>query len=46
MWRAPIMFTCPHEGVLGVVGHIDVDARTSRLLVPPDLATQVEANTV
>ncbi len=44
VWRVPIIFTRPHEGVLGVVGQIDVDTRTGRLIVPQDLAAQVEAN--
>jgi len=44
IWRVPIIFTRPHEGILGIVGQIDVDARTGRLIVTPDLAKQVQAN--
>ncbi len=44
VWRVPIIFTRPHEGVLGVVGKIDVDARTGRMTIPHNLAAQVEAN--
>lgn len=44
VWRVPIIFTRPHEGVLGVVGQVDVDTRTGRLILPHNLAAQVEAN--
>ncbi len=44
VWRVPIIFARAHEGILGVVGQIDVDARTGRLIVSQELAAQVEAN--
>lgn len=44
VWRVPIIFTTPLRGQLGVVGVVDVDARTQELLIPPDLAMTLHAN--
>jgi hypothetical protein len=44
VWRVPIIFTTPSQGQLGVVGVVDVDARTSTLLIPPNLEDTLHAN--
>jgi hypothetical protein len=33
VWRVPIQLTYPQRGKLGLVGQLDVDARTGRLLI-------------
>ncbi len=43
VWRVPIILTRPSQGVVGIVGVMDVDARTGSLIVQPDLAEQVKA---
>ncbi len=43
-WRVPVMLTLPSKGTVGVVGTMDVDARTGNLIIPPDFAEQVEAH--
>ncbi|NCF64498.1 MAG: hypothetical protein GWP61_00900 [Chloroflexi bacterium] len=43
VWRVPILLTSPSHGTLGVVGNLDVDARTGQLLASPDFADQVKA---
>jgi len=42
-WRVPVILTLPSQGILGVVGELDVDARTGSLDIPPDFKEQVEA---
>lgn len=44
VWRVPIIFTSPFQGQLGVVGILDVDARTSTLIIPPNLDKILQAN--
>ena len=44
VWRVPIIFTTPFQGQLGVVGAVDVDAKTSELLIPPHLEEMLMAN--
>jgi hypothetical protein len=44
VWRVPILFTSPFQGQLGVVGVVDVDARTGVLLIPPNLEELLQAN--
>jgi hypothetical protein len=44
VWRVPIIFTTPFRGQLGVVGVVDVDVRTSELLIPPNLEETLRAN--
>ena len=44
IWRVPLLLTSPQQGIVGTVGSLDVDARTSQLIVPPDLAEQVKAH--
>lgn len=33
VWRVPIQMTLLHRGKIGVVGYLDVDARTGQLLI-------------
>lgn len=42
VWRVPIMLTFPSRGRVGVVGFLDVDARTGQLMIPKNFAEQVE----
>ncbi len=42
VWRVPIMLTMPSQGTIGVVGFLDVNARTGSLMIPPDFIDQVE----
>jgi hypothetical protein len=44
VWRVPIIFTTPFRGQLGVVGVVDVDTRTTELLIPADLEETLHAN--
>lgn len=44
VWRVPIVFTSPTKGKLGIVGSLDIDARTGQLLISPDFALEVEKN--
>jgi hypothetical protein len=44
VWRVPIIFTTPFDGQLGVVGVVDVDARTSELIIPANLEEKLRAN--
>jgi len=44
VWRVPVIFTSPFKGTLGIVGYLDVDARTGRLLVPAHFIEEVETN--
>lgn len=46
VWRVPILLTTPQRGQLGVVGIVDVDARTSELLISPKLAETLQANAI
>jgi len=43
VWRVPIVLTMPSQGVVGVVGFLDVNARTGSLIIPPHFIEQVEA---
>jgi hypothetical protein len=43
VWRVPIILTSPSQGTIGLVGVLDVDARTGSLLLPPDFEEQVKA---
>jgi hypothetical protein len=43
-WRVPILFTSPDRGPIGIVGNLDVDARTGQLLVPDNFVEKLEAN--
>jgi hypothetical protein len=44
VWRVPIILTSPSRGTIGLVGVLDVDARTGSLLVPTDFEEQVRAH--
>ena len=44
VWRVPILLTSPQRGLLGNVGHLDVDARTGQLLITKDLVQDIEAH--
>jgi len=42
VWRVPIVLTTPSQGAVGVVGFLDVNARTGSLIIPPHFIEQVE----
>ncbi len=44
VWRVPLILTTPSQGIVGVVGSLDVDAHTGSLIIPPDFREQVETN--
>ncbi|MBK9054164.1 MAG: hypothetical protein IPL78_25600 [Chloroflexi bacterium] len=44
IWRVPVILTSPFKGTLGIVGYLDVDARTGRLFVPANFVEEVQAN--
>jgi hypothetical protein len=44
VWRIPIELASPMRGHIGFVGSIDVDARTSDLIIPPNFVKEIEAN--
>lgn len=44
VWRVPILLSSPRRGILGQVAHLDIDARTGQLLLPPDFHTQIETH--
>jgi predicted DNA-binding antitoxin AbrB/MazE fold protein len=44
VWRAPILFTSPERGVIGLAGTIDVDAETGELLVTGDTVAKILQN--
>ena len=41
VWRVPIILTTPLRGQVGIVGSLDVDARTGNLLIQPGFDEQV-----
>lgn len=43
VWRVPIVLTMPSRGAVGMVGFLDVNARTGSLIVPSYFIEQVEA---
>jgi predicted DNA-binding antitoxin AbrB/MazE fold protein len=43
-WRVPVVMTYPTQGKLGIVGHIDVDAETGKLLLPPGGLDELKRN--
>ena len=43
VWRVPIVLATPVRGPVGIVGTLDVDARTGQLLVNPSLVKQIES---
>ena len=44
VWRVPIELASPMRGRIGLLGALDVDARTSNLLLPTDFAEKIEAD--
>lgn len=44
VWRVPILITSPFRGQLGVIGVVDVDVRTSELIIPLNLEATLHAN--
>ncbi len=44
VWRVPITLTSPSQGTIGIVGVLDVDARTGSLILPPDFEEQIKAH--
>ncbi len=44
IWRVPIALTYPSRGIVGQVGHIDVDAETGRLLVTSEAIVEIKRN--
>jgi len=42
VWRVPVILTSPTRGTVGIVGMVDVDARTGSLLIAPDFEEQVQ----
>ena len=42
VWRVSVILTQPSQGVAGIVGVMDVDARTGSFIVKPDFAEQVK----
>jgi predicted DNA-binding antitoxin AbrB/MazE fold protein len=44
IWRVPIALTYPSHGIVGQVGHIDVDAENGQLLLSPEAITEIKRN--
>ena len=44
VWRVPILLTSTTRGLLGRVGHLDVDAHTSQLIISSDFTEQVKTH--
>lgn len=44
VWRVPILLSSPRRGILGQVAHLDIDARTGQMLIPPDFISQIETH--
>lgn len=44
VWRVPIILTTPLRGQVGIVGSLDVDARTGNLVIQPGFDEQVIAS--
>lgn len=44
VWRVPILLSSPRRGLLGQVAHLDIDARTGQMLLPPDFLSQIETH--
>ena len=35
-WRVPVLLTLPSQGIVGQVGHIDIDVETGELIITPE----------
>lgn len=44
VWRIAIELASPLRGPIGFIGALDVDARTTNLIIPPNFAEEMEAN--
>lgn len=44
IWRVPIELATPMRGHIGFIGALDVDARTSNLIIPTNFVEEIEAN--
>lgn len=44
VWRVPVIYTSPQRGQLGVVGIVDLDARTGELLINANLEATLRNN--
>jgi hypothetical protein len=44
VWRIPIELASPIRGTIGFIGALDVDARTTNLIIPPNFVEEMEAN--
>lgn len=44
VWRVPIELATPTRGHIGFIGSLDVDARTSEILIPHNFVEEIEAN--
>jgi hypothetical protein len=44
VWRVPIELATPMQGSIGLIGVLDVDARTSNLIIPINFVEEIEAN--
>lgn len=44
LWRFPLELTLGKRGRLGLVGTVDVDARTGELLITDELLTEIKTN--
>jgi hypothetical protein len=43
VWRVPILLTSPRKGNIGVVGHLDIDARSGQLLISQQFKEEIES---
>jgi len=41
VWRVPILLTSPSRGVIGIVGSVDVDAQTGKVLADEALGRRI-----
>jgi len=44
VWRVPIELASPMRGHIGFIGALDVDARTTDLIIPANFVEEIEAN--
>lgn len=44
IWRVPVALTYPSYGIVGQVGHIDVDAESGQLLLTPEAIAEIKHN--
>jgi len=43
-WRVPVELALPSRGIVGMVGHIDVDVETGELAVTPEKIRLIQEN--